>query len=116
MENKIKYLTLITILLVMSSFSLGYCLSSETSRHLRKYEKIESVMKEISKRQYDFDNYDCKDFSRDAKEMLESKGIKSSIVVGRNPNEKYDHAFIGIWIEPQTGKFVNDYNFIKVME
>ena len=80
-------------------------------------DKLEKALWLISQREYDYDNYNCVNFSRDLKYELTEIGIKSSIVKGKW-NDK-EHYWIVIWIEPVMGKFIEPdekYNLEKIIE
>ncbi|MBC8307412.1 MAG: hypothetical protein H8E55_68065 [Pelagibacterales bacterium] len=73
---------------------------------------IVSAMQEISEaHKYETDVYDCSDYSTDLKKALDDIYIDSEIIVG-NWDEKTNkaHAWVGIWVEPINGEFVNSWN------
>jgi len=67
-----------------------------------KYNVFVSAVKEIGSRPYDIDNYDCYDHSVDLRKMLSDNNIQSSIMI----KEGRDHAWVAVWIEATTGKFI----------
>jgi len=79
---------------------------------LFNYYQLNTVLNRVSSREYT-ENYKCLDFSRDLQRELRKIGIQSEIVFGESPETakqpKIIHAWIGIWIEPQTGQFTNNY-------
>ncbi|MFH1188702.1 MAG: hypothetical protein V1652_02535 [bacterium] len=70
-----------------------------------KYGELDAVLTEIADQEYILDEHDCKHFSAELKDKLENIGIESEIVLGEDGEEK-GHAWVGLWIEPQTGDFV----------
>ena len=74
-----------------------------------KYKPIESVLWEISSREYTED-YKCIQFSEDAVEMFKEKGIQASMVSGRKEGKA--HRWIAIEFKPQEGTILkpNEYN------
>lgn len=101
-------------LLLFICFLSGMLISEYRNRNLQKYRPLDAVLQEMSKRNYDYDNYNCLNFSQDTQSMLVSQGIKSTIIVGENQNKPNDHAFLGIWIDPQTGTYVQDWDYKRV--
>jgi len=79
---------------------------------LGKYIPLEYSIRKIANRKYT-DNYVCKNFSEDLVRELSKYGIQSEIEIGESPKTaKQDnvvHAWVGIWVEPQTGSFVINY-------
>lgn len=82
-----------------------------------KYIPLEIALQKISQHEYTED-YRCVDFSKDLIKELEKIGIQSSMIVGESPetleDDKIGHAWVGIWIEPQTGEFTKDYQLDKI--
>jgi predicted ATP-grasp superfamily ATP-dependent carboligase len=76
-----------------------------------KYHKIDSVLQRIEKMEYGENK--CLDFSNKLVESLREIGLQSEIVIGESPStakqEKVKHAWVGVWIEPQTGEFTKNY-------
>lgn len=74
--------------------------------------RLSLVLDQIEKRPYTED-YKCLNFSKDLKRSLERIGIQSEVVIGESPTTLKQplikHAWVGIWIEPQTGNFTNNY-------
>jgi hypothetical protein len=71
---------------------------------------MESVLQEIAAEPYGKNK--CLDFSNNLKERLATIGIQSEIEIGHTPElDKIEvrHAWIGIWMDPQTGNFTNNY-------
>jgi hypothetical protein len=62
------------------------------------------------------DGYKCQQFSEDLINELNKIGIQSNLIIGEDEktilDENVVHAWVGIWIEPQTGEFT--YNYTKV--
>ena len=104
------------VLICFIFFLLGLIVSEHRNQDLQKYRPLENVLKEMAEKDYDIDNYNCINFSKDANEKLIYQGINSSIIIGENDNKEYTHAFLGIWIDPQTGNYVTDYTFKDVYE
>lgn len=103
------------ILLVVFSILLGWQLKGIKDFRLYKYVPLDNVLQEMSKREYDLENYNCVNFSKDAQLKLKGKGINSTIIVGTR-GTKYDHAYLGVWLDPQTGEFVQEYQFKSLYE
>ena len=105
------------ILFILIFFILGALCSEYRNRDLQKYIPLEQALQQIADHPYDFDNYDCLDFGKDGINVLTSQGIQSSIIVGYKEDDlKIQHAFLGIWIEPQTGNFTNNYTFERIYD
>lgn len=80
-------------------------------RFLGKYIPLEIALQDIKKHTYN-DDYVCADFSRDLVNELKTKGIQAEIEIGESPvtlKEDWQHAWVGVWIEPQSGEFTNNY-------
>jgi hypothetical protein len=101
------------LLLVIFSILFGWQLKGMKDFRLYKYVPLDNVLQEMSKREYDLENYNCVNFSKDAQLKLKNKNINSTIIVGTN-GTKYDHAYLGVWIDPINGEFVQGYNFKEV--
>ncbi len=80
---------------------------------LYKYRSLEDALEEVSQHPYDEFTYNCVNFSQDAVKQLQENNISSSIIIGYKEGETFNHAFIGVWIDPQTTEFVTEYNYIK---
>ena len=57
---------------------------------------------DVANRKYT-DNYKCLQFSQDLVQKLKERGIQSEVVIGYQPDGT-KHAWIQVWIEPQTGQ------------
>lgn len=66
----------------------------------------------IGNRTYDEDLYNCYDFSKDLIEEFEDIGIKSSIAIEKDRN----HAWVVVWIEATTGKFIRPDQDLEILE
>jgi len=69
------------------------------------YWEFDKILQEIASQEYDRENHNCVDFSRELKEELESIGIQSEIIYGEQNGK--GHAWIGVFIEPQRAEFIN---------
>jgi len=54
------------------------------------------------------EEYNCVDFSNDLVEKLKERGIQSETVTGYQ-SDGTRHMWVGVWVEPQTGKFTKGY-------
>lgn len=70
------------------------------------YLKLEMALRETASIQYNKRNYNCVEFSNDLIKKLDGFGIKAEGVGGIGP-EGGCHAWVSIWIEPQTGRFIS---------
>lgn len=72
---------------------------------------IVDVMQEISNaHEYEKDVYDCSNYSQDLKRALYYIDIDSEIIVGNYDKvENVAHAWIGIWVEPISGEFIDPF-------
>ena len=105
------------ILFILIFFILGAIYSEYRNRDLQKYIPLEQSLQQISNHEYDYNEYDCLDFSKEGRKILTSQGIESSIIVGyKEDDPDTQHAFLGIWIEPQTGNFTNNYTFERIYD
>ena len=76
------------------------------------YTPFEQIISEIGSRNYNREQYNCYDFSKDLIKELEKANIKSSIAI----SEKRDHAWVTVWIEATTGKFILPSEDLKILE
>ncbi len=106
----------LVLTILMLGFLIGWILCYVKYLKVVKYSPIVEVMDEVQKHDYDINTYNCVDFSRDAQRRLKEKGIGSTLIVGYKKDSPVNHAYIGVWIDPQTGEFVNDYNFYGTIE
>lgn len=75
-----------------------------------KYRAFDEVLIKVKKIEYG--DKKCKHFSETLNEELNKIGIQSEIVIGESPKtlkEPWKHAWVGVWIEPQTGLFTKGY-------
>lgn len=85
---------------------------------LWKYRKLDQVLKQTGTKAYHEENYNCVDFTTEAKSKLSEKNIASNIIVVKK-DENSTHALISVWFDPQTGEFaeksdyLGDYNELK---
>ena len=97
------------LIIIISAYFLG-----DMFYVYQKYQPIESVLREISSREYTED-YKCIQFSEDAIEMLSEKGIQASAISGKKNGN--NHRWIAVEFETQTGEILktNEYEtlFIK---
>ena len=111
----VKFIIQIAIMIVM--LSVGFWLSENKYSNLKKYLMLDSIIKDVSQNTYDYDKFDCVNFSKEAQEKLNKAGIKSTIMVVKNPDEKNYHAIVAVWIEPQTNEFASSkYNQVKIYD
>ena len=108
---KLFYITSLIICFIL----LGWQLRGIKDYRLYKYVELDNILREMSDKEYDIENYNCLDFSKDAQLKLKEKGINSSIIIGENGSDYY-HAYLGIWIDPINGEFVTDYKFNRVFK
>lgn len=96
---------LLTILIIIIS---AYFLVDMAYVYI-KYKPIDSVLQEMSSREYTED-YKCIQFSEDAVEMLSEKGIQASMISGKSDRGN-NHRWIAIEFKPQTGQILktNEY-------
>jgi len=73
--------------------------SSET------YIDFDKALKEIAFQEYDRETHNCVNFSKELKEKLEDIGIKSEVIYGKQDGK--NHAWIGVFIEPQRAEFIS---------
>jgi len=96
----------ITILYLVSIFAILMFV------YLGKYIPLEYALQKVQYNKYTED-YKCVDFSKDLINELQKVGIQSSMIAGEDEetilDDKVGHAWVGIWIEPQTGEFTTNY-------
>lgn len=107
--KKLLLLSLVFINLIIGIW-IGIYFFTEFNPEYKKYEKIEKILKETSKRNYDSDKYNCLNFSQDAQKMLKEEGINSNIIILKKPDVL--HAVISIWFDPQSGNFVKENEYV----
>ena len=77
-----------------------------------RFHKLDGVLREVSRMEYGENK--CLDFSNKLVEELNKIGIQSEVVIGESPEtlllNDVRHAWVGIWIEPQTGNLTKDYD------
>jgi len=79
------------------------------------YLQLDRALQKIASKKYDEENYNCVNFSKDLQKELQKIGIKSEMIYGWHEGQK--HVWIGIWIEPQTGKFIApDEEYIRISQ
>jgi hypothetical protein len=100
-NNYIDYLFILTAAILiafigMVSFKMTFP-SNQNS--------LASVLSHIATtNEYRLGVYDCKNFSVELKKELIARGVASEVVVGKRNGE--GHAWVAIWIEPETGKVI----------
>ena len=78
-----------------------------------KYMIFDSIMEDMSRREYVLGDYDCRHFSNDMVQQLNDAGIMAEIVNGVNKAGN-GHRWVSVWIEAQTGEFVTlEQNYKK---
>lgn len=117
-----KILWLIWIILVVFFFiGAGQKITSLETQIMKQTERLEgckefSLFKQatlkIQKGIYDLKNYNCVDFSKDLVRELEEMGIKSSVAIDKNRT----HAWVLVWIEPQSGNFISPEEALEIIE
>ena len=108
--------TLEKILICLIIFLLGALFSEYRNRDLQKYVPLQKTIEKISQTEYNIDSYNCLDFSKDGQALLYSEGMGSSIIIGQKEGAENPHAFLGVWIEPQTGELISNYDFERVYD
>lgn len=90
-----------------SNGSTNYYYKFEDDK-FEKYLAFDSIMEEISRREYVLNEYDCKNFSEDMVQKLKDANIMAETIDGvKNGNDKIDHhRWVAVWIEPQRGNFI----------
>jgi septal ring factor EnvC (AmiA/AmiB activator) len=86
-------------------------LRQELGYFKNKYGDLDNALVSSAKKEYN-EEYRCLEFSKDLVEELKSKGIQAEVVKGESPatiDDPWGHAWVGIWIDPQSGKFTKDY-------
>ena len=105
-----KELKIQIILFALISAYFGWSLNSCFNAKLQKYRPLEKVLEQTKSHPYDAQAYNCLDFSKAAQSLLTVQGIESSIITGNNGSST-NHAYLGIWMDPQTGEFITGYQF-----
>ena len=99
---KIKDIIIITLTIILI-FTFGF---------LAKYIPLEIATQRIKVLEYK-EGHKCEEFSNELVEELRKQGIQAEVKIGESPTTAKDehivHAWVGIWIEPQTGKFTINY-------
>ena len=75
----------------------------------QKYLPLERALDKIASKQYDVENYNCVDFTKDLQDELEKQNIASLWVTGWTPGGKEEnikHRWIAVQFDSVTGKFV----------
>lgn len=84
----------------------------ERLQECKKYPLFEQVISGIDIGEYDLENYNCVDFSKDLVKRLEEIGIKSNIAI----NKDRTHAWVIIWVEATSGRFIRPDNDLGILE
>jgi hypothetical protein len=92
MKKTVKYT--IIVFIIMGAWFSGYT--------FRK-----PYFADVAKNEYT-NGYKCLQFSQNLVQKLKDRGIQSEVVIGYQPDGTH-HAWVGVWIEPQTGKFTKNY-------
>ncbi|MCK4554889.1 hypothetical protein KAU19_08115 [Candidatus Parcubacteria bacterium] len=87
--------------------------NKERLQECKKYPLFEQAVSKIGDRtKYDLEDYNCVDFSKDLVKELEEIGIKSNIAI----SDDRSHAWVLVWIETITGKFVRPEKALGILE
>ena len=94
---------IVALFLSYLNFTLFYKVDDESG-----LETLRKVMTNVSKNEYKLGTFDCDNFSRLFVDEMRKQGFYANIVLGKVPNmsDNEYHAWVEIWIEPQTGKLV----------
>lgn len=86
----------------------------ECMRHSTQNNKFLESLSEVGSIPYDLETANCYDHSKLLQIKLFENNIESSIMI----NENRDHAWVAVWIEANTGKFIgaNNFNVIEVRD
>lgn len=107
--KNIVIIALSIIVILLTIISVGTIRHILRTEYLEKYIPLDQALQEIEKHSYTED-YKCLNFSEDLVKKLKEKNIQAEIEIGYNgENRDVGHAWVGIWFEPQTGTFTNNY-------
>lgn len=107
--KNIVIIALSIIVILLTIISIGTIRHILRTEYLEKYIPLDQALQEIEKHSYTKD-YKCLNFSEDLVKKLKEKNIQAEIEIGYNgTNRDVGHAWVGIWFEPQTGTFTNNY-------
>lgn len=77
-----------------------------------RYPVFTEAVDKISEKTYS-KSYNCLNFAKDLQKELSKSNIESTILI----NKLRNHAWLAVWIEPQTGNFIglnNKYNIAEM--
>ncbi len=83
----------------------------KTRNDCERYSVFTEAVNKISKKGWSED-YNCYASSKELQKELKELDIESSILI----NEARDHAWLAVWIEPQTGEFVDTNHEYDILE
>lgn len=101
-ETKKKYKN------TVSGYSVSEMIRLSQESEIRQCDGMHKALAWIKTTPYDKEENNCYDRSQALQKRLKELNIESSILI----NEKRNHAWVAVWIEPDTGTFVEiDRNF-----
>ena len=84
----------------------------EVKNNLSKHSDLTRAITLVGQIPYDADYNNCYDHSKTLMKALQDKDIASSILINKNRT----HAWIAVWIEATTGKFIPTDNIYQILE
>lgn len=85
--------------------------------HFEKYIPLEMAIQKVKINQWR-EGYKCQQFSEDLIKELDKAGIQANLILGEDEKTIKDpnviHAWVGVWIEPQTGEFTTNYEKVDL--
>ena len=86
-----------------------YNVEGEKDYIYEKYLPLERALRNVSSNDYNLDDYNCVNFTKDLQKELNELDIASVKIIGRTPKgieDGYRHEWIAIQFEPTTGEFI----------
>lgn len=100
--------------LLLISFLFGYLFSQPRERVellvLNERLPVWNAIQRNAVQTYDREKHNCVDFSLDLMSELKKIGVASELVLGTTNGSRENgegHAWVGLWIEPTSGKLVS---------
>lgn len=111
-ENSDQRLTITEHEKKIQDYEESFVREEERFQNCKDFSLFTQAKAQIGNRTYDINDYNCLNFSKDLVKELAEIGIKSSIAI----NKDRTHAWIVVWIEATTGRFIHPGTNLGILE